>query len=142
MTGKKQGILHPIPPNERPFQIIHIDHIGPLVTSSKRNKYFLVYNFTKYVILEPCRDTKSDQVIKILENFCIHYGAPDRIISDRGTCFTSRSFEDFCKRHGIRHTLNSPRHAQANGQVERVNTTLVPVLQAMNEKDNDKHWDS
>ncbi|KAL7298370.1 hypothetical protein TKK_0008711 [Trichogramma kaykai] len=111
MSGKKKGLLHPISPGSRPFQIIHVDHI------------------------ESCKDTSCDQVVKILDRFCITYGAPERLILGRGTCFTAKGFEDFCKSQGIKHTLNSPRHAQANGQVERVNRTLIPTIQA-------KDWDS
>lgn len=32
--------------------------------------------------------------------------------------------------HGIKHTPDSVRHTQANGQVERVSGTLIPVMQA------------
>lgn len=38
---------------------------------------------------------------------------------------------------GIHHTLNSSRHPQANGQVERVNRTLVPLISAYGEKEDE-----
>ncbi|XP_022169188.1 uncharacterized protein LOC111032982, partial [Myzus persicae] len=55
-------------------------------------------------------------------------GIPDWIISDRGSCFKSRSFEQFCTTHNIEHIVNSTRHPQANGQVERANRTIVTLL--------------
>ena len=67
------------------------------------------------------------------------YGIPKRLVSDRGTAFTSAKFTKFCQEHGIQHTLTSVRHPQSNGQVERVNSTLVPVLQTT--MDIDRTWD-
>ena len=123
LPGRQAGELHPIPPGKRPFYTAHIDHVGPFIRSSRSNKYILVLvdNLTKFVVLKATRDTKATNVINMLEDFVCDFGAPHRIVSDRGTCFTSTSFGDFCSRHGILHTLTLPRHAQTNGQVERVN---------------------
>ncbi|KAL4121226.1 hypothetical protein QTP88_013782 [Uroleucon formosanum] len=63
-----------------------------------------------------------------------------RIISDRGTCFTSKAFNEYCVSNGITHSLISVRHPQANGQVERANATLVPMIQASMR--TDKTWDT
>lgn len=58
----------------------------------------------------------------------MEYGAPNRIVTDRETCFTSAKFTEFCTKHGIQHILNLPRHAQANSMVERVNRTIIPTI--------------
>lgn len=129
-AGSKPGYLHPIPPGKRPFQLIHIDHLGPFETSAKKNKYLLVLvdSLTKYTQLFPCKTTNTVAVLRILDRFCTERGIPERIVSDRGTCFTSHAFETFCDDRGIRHTLNSTRHPQANGQVERANRTILTLL--------------
>lgn len=75
-----------------------------------------------------------------MKKFCETRGLPDRIISDRGTCFTSNAFREFCEARGIKHTLNSSRHPQANGQVKRANRTIIPIL-SMSTEDHNK-WDS
>jgi len=80
------------------------------------------------VSLYASKTTDTAGVIKRLEEFIKQRGLPDRIVSDRGTAFTSARFEKFCQEQGIHHTLNSTRHPQANGQVERVNRTLIPIL--------------
>lgn len=140
-SGKKPGLLHPIPAGKRPFQIVHIDHLGPFGTSTTGNKYLLVLvdNLTKYTLLYPCRSTDTGGVLKRLSKFCDERGIPDRIVSDRGTCFTGKAFQNFCLQRGIRHILNSTKHPQANGQVERVNRTIIPLLSIM-AKDQE-HWD-
>ncbi|KAL4092164.1 hypothetical protein QTP88_026717 [Uroleucon formosanum] len=47
--------------------------------------------------------------------------------------------EKFCQERGIHHTLNSTRHPQANGQVERVNRTPIPILSIISVEQC--HWD-
>lgn len=142
-TGPQSGELHPIQPGNRPFAKIHIDHSGPYVTTARRNTYILALTdtLTRFVILFAVRDTKAVNVVRSLEDFILDFGAPINIISDRGTCFTSHLFEEFCSKHGIRHTLNSPRHPQANGLVERMNGTLIPAIQANIESNSGKDWD-
>jgi len=140
-AGKKPGYLHPIPPGRRPFEVIHVHHLGPFETSTAGNRYLfvLVDNLTKFTHLYPCRSTDTASVLNRLDKFCGARGIPDRIISDRGSCFTGKAFKTFCDSRGIKHTLNSTRHPQANEQVERVNRTIVPLLSIMTE--DQVHWD-
>lgn len=130
--GRQRGELHPIPPGVRPFATIHVDHSGPYVTSGRQKRYVLaiIDYLTRFVVLHATRDTKTSQVIRALNEFVLTFGAPIRIVSDRGTCFTAAKFSEFCETHGIRHTLTSPRHPQANGMIERVNATLLPAIVA------------
>lgn len=45
------------------------------------------------------------------------YGVPKKIVSDRGTSYTSRKFAEFCDQNEIEHKLTSVQHPQSNGQV-------------------------
>lgn len=114
--GKQAGELHPIPPGRRPYSVIHVDHLGPFVQSSRKNNalMILVDNMTKFVHLYPMRRAVTKYVITALKKFILERGAPARIITVRGTCFTSREFAEFCVSQGVRHTLNSSRHPQGN----------------------------
>lgn len=38
-SGQRDGELHPIPPGKRPFATVHVDHVGPFITSSRGSKY-------------------------------------------------------------------------------------------------------
>lgn len=40
--GTQPGVLHPIKPGRRPFELINLDHIGPFIKSIKGNQYVLV----------------------------------------------------------------------------------------------------
>lgn len=66
--GKKPRFFHLIPPGVRPFAVVHLDHVRPFETTTKKNKYVLVVinNLTKYVYLYPTRSTATQEVIKNL----------------------------------------------------------------------------
>lgn len=143
-SGKSVGELHPIPPGNRPFEIVNADHLGPFVTTPRQNKYVLaiIDNLTKYVHIVPVRNVSERITSKKVQDFFERFGAARRIITDRGTCFTAKGFQDMCQKFGVKHTLNSSRHPQANGLVERLNQTLLPSMRCAvsNEEQND--WDT
>lgn len=122
--------------------MVHVDHLGPFETSLSQNKYLLLFvdNLTKDVQLYPTRCTDAAGIIRAVTKLCEERGLPERIISDRGSGFTSQSFQEYCRLRGIQHTLNSSRHSQANGQVERVNRTILPLL-AISTQDQQR-WDT
>jgi len=78
-------------------------------------------------------------VLNILNEVSSYFGLPTIIISDRGTAFTSKQFEEYCKHNQIQHIKNAVRTPRANGQVERANKTILNYVRAMN--DNPKDWD-
>lgn len=56
------------------------------------------------------------------------FGSPKRIISDQGSAFTSNDFKSYCKDEGIEHNLITTGIPRGNGQIERINRTLIPLL--------------
>ncbi|KAF4530047.1 hypothetical protein B566_EDAN018296 [Ephemera danica] len=142
-SGKRPGLLHPIPPGQRPFETVHLDHLGPFVTSSRGNKFLLIAadSLTKYVRLYATKDTSSRYVTMSLNDFIYRHGIPERCITDRGTAFTAQAFEEYCHKHGITHILIATRHPRANGQVERVNRTILPVIASAMTSSNHRDWD-
>ncbi|XP_036142863.1 uncharacterized protein LOC118645589 [Monomorium pharaonis] len=68
---------------------------------------------------------------------CAH--RPLRIISDRGSCFTSREFEEFLKDGNIKHVKIATASHQANGQVERYNRTILPMIAKLADE-RSTHW--
>lgn len=96
--------------------------------------------FTKFVKFYPTKTTNTEEVIKNLSIYMNHYSRPKRIISDRGSCFTSDKFEKFCVDHLVEHIKTAAYTPEANGQVERMNRTLTPMLAKLIH-DTDKRWD-
>ena len=83
--------------------------------------------FTKFVWLYPTKSTGSAEIISGLEKQSVCFGNPRRIISDRRIAFTAVAFEDYCNKECIEHVRTTTGIPRANGQVERVNRTLVPL---------------
>jgi len=65
---------------------------------------------------------------------------PSCIITDRGTAFSSSEFENYCKKQGIKHVMVTTDLLQVNGQVERVNGTIIPVFMKRSMSDPTKWY--
>lgn len=143
-AGKKQGMLHPIPKPNIPFQCIHIDHLGPFVRSKSGNTYILgiIDAFTKFVVLRAVRNTKTKTSVNVLREFIGLFGTPKIIISDRGTSFTSDEFKRFMQSNQIKHVKNAVATPRANGQIERYNRSILSSLTALNIDKDNRDWDS
>ena len=51
--------------------------------------------------------------------------------SDYDVEYTSKEFEDYLKKNGIRHERTVPETPEQNGVAERMNRTLVETVRAM-----------
>lgn len=94
-----EGTLHTPDKGCLPFETLHIDYFGPLQRTKNRNKYIfeVIDGFTKHVKLYGTTSADADGAIKSLRSYFAHYSKPRRIISDRGTAFTSEKFQTFAK---------------------------------------------
>lgn len=141
--GKCEGELHPIDKPSIPFHTVHADHLGPFMKSKKGNCYLLVLvdGFTKYVNIRPVRDTKTATTIRVFKDHISYFGVPTRLITDRGTSFSSSSFKEFIVQTGIKHIMNAVSTPRANGQVERFNRTILDALSTSTHGKDDRTWD-
>jgi len=144
--GKQEGHLNMIEKGEFPLDTFHIDHLGPLPTTKKSYKYIfaVVDAFAKFVWLYATKTTSATEVINRLKKQLFIFGNPRRIISDRGTAFTSKEFTDYCATENIKHVLTTTGVPRANGQVERVNRVLIPLLTKLSDPKREewfKHLD-
>lgn len=140
-SGKAEGFLHSIEKEKLPFQTLHVDHYGPLEKTGKGFKFVLSVAdaFTKFFKLYACKTTSADEVIKHLKEYFRYYSRPVRVVSDRGSCFTSQAFGDFLRGETIGHVLVAVNTPRANGQVERFHRTLTPMLAKLCESPD--KWD-
>lgn len=134
--------LHSIPKKPVPFDTIHIDHFGPLPSIVSKRKHILVVvdAFTKYVKLYAVNSTSTKEVCACLDKYFESYSRPRRIISDRGTCFTSLEFGAYLSENNIEHVKVATASAQANGQVERVNRVIKSMLGKISEPVQHSDW--
>ena len=129
-SGRIEGFVHGIPKGNVPFELIHIDHLGPIDRTDTVRKYVFVIvdAFTKYVKLYAVKSTKTRETIAHLKDYFQIYSRPKILVSDRGTSFTSKEFDDFMLEMNIKHIKIATGSPQANGQVERYNRVLTPML--------------
>lgn len=123
--------------NDTPFHTIHIDHYGPLnlTVGNYRHVFIIVDAFNNFLKLYPVRSVKTAEIYAELLEYFSYYSKPIRIVSDRGTSFTSDMFKDFCKEHNIQHILIAAGSPRAIGQVERYNRTIKAMIsKIMHEK--------
>jgi len=141
-TGKTEGCLQNCPKDEVPFSTIHVDHYSPIDKQFTSKKYIFVIidAFTKFVKLFPTKTTNSKEVINCLTHYFSNYSRPKILLSDRGSCFTSKEFTDFINNMNVKHIKVATGSPQANGQVERVNRVLTPVLAKMTDNLTNNPW--
>lgn len=142
ISGKSEGYLHTIPKGNVPFHMVHIDHYGPIEKQRLVKQYILVVidAFTKFTKLYATKTTASKEVINALREYFANYSRPLVIISDRGSSFTSKEFTDFLKEVNVQHIKITTRSPKANGQVERVNRVLGPMISKYIDNASGNYW--
>ena len=111
-----------------PMERAHIDILGPLPKTPRRNEYvmMMVDQFTKWVECMPLPSQTAEVTAKAaIDGFFSRFGYPFQIFSDQGRNFESKLFAALCEALEIHKTRTSPYRPSGNGQVERYNRTLM-----------------
>ena len=105
--------------------------VGTFPEGNGQTKYAVVAidYFTKCAEAEALARIKSFQIQTFVwKNIIYRFGLPRVIISNNGTQFDCKSFEELYEGHGIEIKFSSPVYSQAKGQVEVTNRTLLSSL--------------
>ena len=107
------------------FDVWGIDFMRPF-PSSQGHKYILVAMdyVSKWVEAQALLANDARVVSKFLRKLFSRFGAPQALISDRGTHFCNSQIERVLKRYGAHHRMATPYHPQTSGQVEVSNREL------------------
>ncbi len=119
----------------RPLELVCMDFLS-LEPDRSNIKDILVItdHFTRYAVAIPTRNQKAQTVAKCLwDNFLVHYGFPEKLLSDQGPDFESKLIKELCGIAGIRKVRTTPYHPRGN-PVERFNRTLLQMLGTLDEK--------
>uniref|UniRef100_A0A2N9H4H0 Uncharacterized protein n=1 Tax=Fagus sylvatica TaxID=28930 RepID=A0A2N9H4H0_FAGSY len=127
-----------VPPEETtpitspwPFAQWGLDIMGPFPVGTKQAKFLVVAidYFTKWVEAEPLAIISEKNVKSFVWKAVIcRFGIPRVLISDNGKQFDNGPFREMCSQLNIKNHYSSPRHPQANGQVEVTNRTLLKQI--------------
>ncbi|XP_036149245.1 uncharacterized protein K02A2.6-like [Monomorium pharaonis] len=128
--GKAEDFLQPRAKEDRPLETYHLDHLGSIPSTKKGYCHILVVidAFTKFVWLYPTKSTTTGEVITRLSKQAVIFGNPPRVITDRGTAFSSHAFREYCEAENIEHLMITAGVPRANGQVERINRSIISIF--------------
>ena len=109
-----------------------MDMIGQInPPTSKGHKWILAATdyFTKWVEAVPMKNVTAKDVVNFVKEHIVYrFGIPQMITTDQGTVFTAEEFKKFTKEMGITLIQSSPYYAQANGQAEASNKSLIKLI--------------
>jgi hypothetical protein len=126
-----------------PFRGWGLDFIGQMHPSSSKGHHFVLVAmdfFTKWTEVVPLKNMTHKEVIEFITEHIIHrFDIPQTLTTDQGTSFVSSQVREFIESYKIRLLNSSPYYAQANGQAESSNKTLIKFIKKKIE-DNSRRW--
>jgi transposase InsO family protein len=118
-----------------------LDILGPFPRAVGRYRYLYVAidKFIKWPEATAVVNITKASAIAFLKSIMCRFGVPNRIITDNGTQFKSRHFQEYYKDIGIQLYFASVAHPRSNGQVERANAEILRGLKIRTYNDLEKH---
>jgi hypothetical protein len=147
---QKFGDLHLVPTTELhprikpwPFRGWGLDFIGEIHPSSSKGLQFVVVAtdyFTKWTEVVALKNMTHREVIEFITEHIIHrFDIPQTLTTDQGASFMSKEVREFAELYRIKLLNSSSYYAQANGQAESSNRTLISLIKKKI-SNNPKKW--
>ena len=116
----------------------HIDHVNLCRPTPSGHKYLLVCieTYSCWPEVYPVFTTSSLETAKCMVDLIGRWGVMKRIISDRGTSFSSQLFKQIAKTFGIHHKMIASLSPKSNAKAERYIGILKSNLRVMCETDD------
>ena len=116
-----------------PMQFISMNLIGEFhPPTTKRNRYALavICMLTGYVFCIPLKTKTAEEVLQAyIDNIYSKFGGSIKILSDNGTEFKNKIFEQIAKELGVVHKLYTPPYDPAsNGRIEGFHAFLKACI--------------
>ncbi|GAU10124.1 hypothetical protein TSUD_420000, partial [Trifolium subterraneum] len=133
---QRHGDMHLAPANELktiispwPFAWWGMDILGPFPTAARQVKYLIVAvdYFTKWIEAEPLAKISASNILRFFKRDVLaRFGIPQVVVTDNGTQFTNKKFQEFLAAIGTTQHFTSVEHPQTNGQAEAANRVTTP----------------
>jgi hypothetical protein len=131
---KPAGLLQPLPVPEWKWEEIGMDFVTGLPRTQKGNDsiWVIIDRLTKVAHFVPVKTTFGGAALAriYLKEIVRLHGIPRKIVSDRGTQFTSKFWKGLQQAMGTKLDFSTAYHPQSDGQTERVNKILEDLLRA------------
>jgi hypothetical protein len=113
-----------------------LDFIGEIhPSSSKGHRFVLVATdyFTKWTEVVALKNMTRREVIEFVTEHIIHrFGIPHTLTIEQGASFMLKEVHEFAELYRIKLLNSSPYYAEANGQAESSNRTLISLTKKEN----------
>ena len=129
-----------------PGELLHVDFTSIEETVPLKeepvicNVLVLQDHFSKYIVAYVVKDQTARTVTETMRiGYFGLFSAPAYLVSDQGKAFTGHVITHLCELYGVQKLRTSPYHAQTNGQVERMNQTIIRMIGKL-EEDKKACW--
>ena len=138
---KPYGLLQPLPVPDGRLTDVTMDFVTGLPPVEGKDAVLVVVDrCTKMAHYIATTTTASafDTALLYMQHVFKHHGLPLRVVSDRGSVFTSSFWQCLLTALGVDSNLSTPYHPQSDGQTERVNHVLEQYLRCFCATDQDQ----
>ena len=119
------------------MKLVHIDYL--MIEANENGKHVHVLVITDQFTWHAHAIVTSLQTAKctaqnLWNKFIVHYGLPEKILTDQGHNFESDLLKALCEIPQVKKIRTSGYHPQTNGQCDHFNATLISMLGTLPEK--------
>ena len=101
------------------MELIHLDFLtlgGKTGDAKGTNIMVITDHFTRYAQAYVTPKQTAVVVARALwENFLVHYGWPEKILTNQGKSFENNLFRELCSLAKVKKLCTSPYHPETNG---------------------------
>ena len=123
-----------------PLDLLHIDltsietTLEPNQSPRVTNVFVFQDHFTKHMLAYVTPDQTAKAVAKFLyQGYISFFGAPPRLLNDRGANFMSSVIGEMCKILVMKKLWTMSYHPQTNGLVERLYQMIMQMIRKLGE---------
>ena len=120
-----------------PMELVHMDYLTIEATEGGKDIHILVItdHFTRYAqAIATGSQTARCTAQNLWDKFIVHYGLPEKILTDQGHNFESNLLKALCEIAQVKKRRTLGYHPQTNGQCEHFNVTLISMLGTLPKK--------
>ena len=114
-----------------PMELVHMDCLMIEANEGGKDVHILVItdHFTWYAqVIITSSQTAKCTAQNLWDKFIVHYGCPEKILTDQGCNFESDLLQELCEIAQVKKIKTSGYHPQTNGQCKCINATLINML--------------
>ena len=120
-----------------PMELVHVDYL--MIEANKGGKDIHILVITDHFTWYEQAIVISSQTAKctaqnLWDKFIVHYGLPDKILTDQGCNFESDLLKALSEIAQVKKIRTSGYRPETNGQCEHFNATLINMLGTLPEK--------